>query len=80
MQHPEGTANKGCDGSSIPATARGTVRSCPGAIRKDLWRSSGPTHVLEQGYLEQVAQAHVWMALEADYTTTLFCKSIPQTC
>lgn len=49
-------------------------------VRKDLWRSSGPTHVLEQGYLAQVVQAHVWMALEADYTTTLFCMSIPQTC
>lgn len=44
-------------------------------VGKDLWRSSGPIHVLKQ-----VAQDHVWMVLETDYTTTWFCKSIPQTC
>jgi len=33
-------------------------------VGKDLWRSSGPTPLLKQGYLEPVAQDHVQMVLE----------------
>jgi len=33
-------------------------------IGRDLWRSFGPTALLKQGHLEQVAQDHVQMAFE----------------
>ena len=33
-------------------------------VGKDLWRSSGPTPLLEQGHLELVAQDHIQMAFE----------------
>ena len=33
-------------------------------VGSDLWRSSGPTPLLEQGHVEQVAQACVHMAFK----------------
>ena len=33
-------------------------------VRRDLWRSSGPTLLLKQGHLELVAQDYIQMAFE----------------
>lgn len=42
---------------------------------RDFWRSSGQTHLLKQGYVDEVAQDHAQVALEdlqgGDSTTSL---------